>query len=209
MTGDLNGRTAVYRLFDGAGALLYVGMAVHPSARWRAHALEKPWWPEVASKSVEWHETRETAAEHEYQAIASENPRYNVVRDRRRFHLLKPPKPRRIGRLTSQRPNNGTAQLPSPLLPGVFSELAFLASDRDATIRALRTTQALDTLPKFQNWLRRARQEAVLEMRANGMSHAEVAKELGTSRARAQQIAEGRTTGKRADLEPKPPAGSP
>ena len=80
--------------------------------------------------------------------------------------------------------------------------------------RALDLGKALKAIPDLQKWLRHAREMTVAEMRDEGMSHADVAKVLGISRARAQQIAEGRTTGKRADpgpesstpaLEPNPP----
>lgn len=54
--------------------------------------------------------------------------------------------------------------------------------------------------------LRDARQAAVQEMRSAGMSHQDVAAELGVARGRAQQIAEGRRTGKRKTVE-EPAAG--
>ena len=83
--------------------------------------------------------------------------------------------------------------------PDPFATLTRLAAKAEPAARARTLGRALDAIPHLQAWLRQARQEAVLEMRADGMSHADVAKELGVSRARAQQIAEGRTSGKRAD----------
>lgn len=83
--------------------------------------------------------------------------------------------------------------------PTPFEALAELTVATTPAQRAKRIGAALDAVPKLQRWLRQVRQEAVQEMRATGLSHADVAKELGVSRARAQQIAEGRTTGKRAD----------
>lgn len=81
--------------------------------------------------------------------------------------------------------------------PTPFEALKHLADTDDPTERAKQAGVALNAVPELQSWLRQVRQEAVLEMRAGGLSHAEVGKQLGVSRARAQQIAEGRTTGRR------------
>ncbi len=84
--------------------------------------------------------------------------------------------------------------------PSPFENLKHLAEQGDPTRRAKDVSAALRAIPELQKWLREIRHAAVHEMRdEEGMSHAEVAKEIGTSRARAQQIYEGRTTGKRAD----------
>lgn len=84
--------------------------------------------------------------------------------------------------------------------PSPFENLKHLAEEGDATRRAKGVSDALRAIPELQKWLRQIRQAAVQEMRdEDGMSHAQVAKEIRTSRARAQQIYEGRTTGKRAD----------
>lgn len=85
--------------------------------------------------------------------------------------------------------------------PSPFEALKHLADTNDQVERAKQAGIALNAVPQLQGWLRQVRQDAVLEMRAEGLSHAEVGKQLGISRARAQQIAEGRTTGKRADDE--------
>lgn len=89
--------------------------------------------------------------------------------------------------------------------PSPFENLKHLAEQGDPTQRAKDVGTALQAIPELQHWLREIRQGAVQEMRDEGLSHAEVAAELGVSRARAQQIADGRTTGKRATE--KPPAG--
>ncbi|MFI1485743.1 sigma-70 family RNA polymerase sigma factor [Streptomyces sp. NPDC020747] len=88
--------------------------------------------------------------------------------------------------------------------PSPFENLKHLAEQGDPIQRAKDVGKVLEAIPDLQHWLREVRQGAVQEMRNEGMSHAEVGKELGLSRARAQQIVEGRTTGKRA--EPKPDA---
>jgi hypothetical protein len=68
---------AVYRFFDAAGALLYVGSTVDRDLRWAAHR-SKPWWPEVIGKTIVWYETIEEARKVERQAITSEFPIYNL-----------------------------------------------------------------------------------------------------------------------------------
>lgn len=83
--------------------------------------------------------------------------------------------------------------------PSPFGDLRRVAEEADDTQRAKAASDALQAIPDLQRWLRELRQSAVQAMRAGGMSHADVAAELGVSRARAQQIAEGRTTGKRAE----------
>jgi DNA-directed RNA polymerase specialized sigma24 family protein len=85
--------------------------------------------------------------------------------------------------------------------PSPFEALKHLAEQGDATQRAKEVGAALNAIPDLQRWLREIRQGAVQEMRSEGMSHAEVGKAIGVSRGRAQQIAEGRTTGKRAEAE--------
>lgn len=77
-----------------------------------------------------------------------------------------------------------------------------LTAITDPTTRAQTTGAMLDAVPALQRALREIRQAAVIELRARGMSHADVAKVLGISRARAQQVAEGRTSGKRATAQP-------
>jgi GIY-YIG catalytic domain len=73
------GRTALYRFFNAAGILLYVGVATYPHTRWKQHAREKSWWPEVAEKAIEWHPTRVEAEQAEGVAINTEEPLYNDV----------------------------------------------------------------------------------------------------------------------------------
>jgi hypothetical protein len=72
------GRTAVYRLFDAAGDLLYIGSSNNPRIRCYEHASTKRWWPEVALRTEAWLDTRDDALAHEKHAILVESPRYNV-----------------------------------------------------------------------------------------------------------------------------------
>jgi predicted GIY-YIG superfamily endonuclease len=70
---------AVYRLFDAAGVLLYIGATKNVKARMYGHGQDKPWWPEVVKTAtrVEWFESVEDAARAEHEAILSERPVHN------------------------------------------------------------------------------------------------------------------------------------
>jgi len=65
----------------------------------------------------------------------------------------------------------------------------------DPEARALEVGRRLGQLPDFQERLRRIRQAAVLEMRGEGLSYAEIGRRLKLHRNRVQQIAEGRPGG--------------
>ncbi|WP_051853088.1 GIY-YIG nuclease family protein [Streptomyces aureocirculatus] len=69
---------AVYRLYDAAGHLLYIGLTCNPRSRWKDHRKEMLWWREVAFKVITWHETRHQACAAESSAVASERPLYNA-----------------------------------------------------------------------------------------------------------------------------------
>lgn len=71
-------RTALYRLRDEAGTLLYVGITNSPEQRWLQHAADKPWWPSVADLALKWYPSRELALEAEAHAIRSERPLHNI-----------------------------------------------------------------------------------------------------------------------------------
>lgn len=76
--------TALYRHFDAAGVLLYVGISVNPFARTSEHVCAAPWARQVVSITVEWHLSRRAALAAELAAIRSERPQFNkagVVRD--------------------------------------------------------------------------------------------------------------------------------
>lgn len=71
--------TALYRLFDAGERLLYVGISSDPKQRWRTHAIEQKWWPEVAAKQVVWFGGRLDAAKAEAAIIRNERPRENLA----------------------------------------------------------------------------------------------------------------------------------
>lgn len=71
--------TALYRLYAASGVLLYIGISGNLKARFAQHAVDKRWWPEAARKTVEWHLTRDAAADAELVAIRTESPVHNVA----------------------------------------------------------------------------------------------------------------------------------
>lgn len=74
-----NRRTALYRLYDAEGDLLYVGIAHDVEKRLTTHRLEKTWWLLVARISVEWFDSRALATAAEARAIESESPRFDAT----------------------------------------------------------------------------------------------------------------------------------
>jgi hypothetical protein len=71
-------RTALYRLSDGRGRLLYVGITCNLAQRFTAHA-RRGWWPLVAERRVEWFDSRDDAEFAEAVAIRSEDPLFNIA----------------------------------------------------------------------------------------------------------------------------------
>jgi predicted GIY-YIG superfamily endonuclease/antitoxin (DNA-binding transcriptional repressor) of toxin-antitoxin stability system len=69
--------TALYRCFDAAGGLLYVGITTDIAERCRQHASTSPWWPLVEQRTREWHPNRPDAERAETTAIETERPKYN------------------------------------------------------------------------------------------------------------------------------------
>lgn len=73
-------KTALYRHFDAAGALLYVGISLSVVQRLQQHKRAAGWFGEIARVDVQWHPTREAALAAERAAICAEGPSWNVVR---------------------------------------------------------------------------------------------------------------------------------
>ncbi len=68
----------MYRIFNDADELLYVGMTVDPGQRIGDHRGLKRWWQQVARITLTWFDDRPTAAAAELAAIRDERPLYNV-----------------------------------------------------------------------------------------------------------------------------------
>jgi prevent-host-death family protein len=76
--------TALYRLYDEGGRLLYIGISYQPEVRFEQHGEQKSWWPEVARRDLQWFADRPTAATAETLAIQTEDPEYNGTSSPRR-----------------------------------------------------------------------------------------------------------------------------
>jgi predicted GIY-YIG superfamily endonuclease len=79
LTHAHDGTTALYRLYDSAGQLLYLGLSNAPERRWEEHARSKFWWHLVARKTVTWHQDRETAERLEAEGISAEKPLHDLA----------------------------------------------------------------------------------------------------------------------------------
>jgi predicted GIY-YIG superfamily endonuclease len=77
--GDADLATAHYRLYDATGILLYTGVADNLKARFDDHKAEKPWWPQVARRTVTWYGSRRDALRAEDIAIKTEHPIHNIA----------------------------------------------------------------------------------------------------------------------------------
>ena len=72
-------KTYLYRHFNAAGELLYVGVSLSAVARLSCHSRTSPWYPMIARVTVEPFRSRRAALEAEQVAIRTERPRYNVT----------------------------------------------------------------------------------------------------------------------------------
>lgn len=97
--GDPHKPTALYRFYDAAGDLLYVGITNDTTRRFAQHAVDKVWWGLVDGDEIEWFPARADAEAAESVAIWQEQPRYNVMSPIRAEN-----KPRRGERLDDMAP---------------------------------------------------------------------------------------------------------
>lgn len=85
--------TTLYRMYDGASVLLYVGISVQPITRIRNHEGIQPWAEEIVHVTFERFEDDEEAAIAEEVAIRVEKPVHNLGATRseiqRRAHARK------------------------------------------------------------------------------------------------------------------------
>lgn len=70
---------SLYRYFDAAGLLLYVGITRRMSARLLQHARQAEWWPRVSDSTIEHFPDSRSAAAAEAEAIRRELPIFNVI----------------------------------------------------------------------------------------------------------------------------------
>jgi DNA-binding transcriptional regulator YhcF (GntR family)/predicted GIY-YIG superfamily endonuclease len=83
-------RFALYRLFDAADRLLYVGISANPEGRFAQHAASRSWWPDVARTTITWLADRTEAERAEANAIAAENPLRNMSKQYVRIPSAEP-----------------------------------------------------------------------------------------------------------------------
>jgi hypothetical protein len=69
----------LYRFFDEDGDLMYVGISLDPTSRFRSHRRDKPWWTEVHSITLEHFPDRAAVERAEIEAIRAERPRHNIA----------------------------------------------------------------------------------------------------------------------------------
>lgn len=67
----------LYRLYDAAHELLYVGITWNPFVRWTEHSKKKPWWHEVVHAEI-WRCRDEDARHWETRCIKEQAPKHNV-----------------------------------------------------------------------------------------------------------------------------------
>jgi hypothetical protein len=70
---------ALYRFYDAANILLYVGITIDPGVRFKKHYADKPWWSEIANIKIEPFPDRVSVLEAERDAIWKEQPIHNIV----------------------------------------------------------------------------------------------------------------------------------
>ncbi|MFE7947388.1 GIY-YIG nuclease family protein [Streptomyces sp. NPDC057426] len=91
-TERFDGPTTLYRMYDQADRLLYIGITCNTSQRWDSHRALSPWWPLVARKELTVYPDRRAALVAETAAIGAEAPSYNVSSNpragRRDVHLV-------------------------------------------------------------------------------------------------------------------------
>lgn len=69
--------TALYIAWDANDTALYLGITNSPRGRWRQHAKDKAWWPEVEYLDYKWFPYRREAEIAEQMLISQHCPVYN------------------------------------------------------------------------------------------------------------------------------------
>lgn len=82
--------TQLYRHFNAAGDLLYVGISLSAVHRLSQHRDSSPWFSEIARVEVQAYLTRDAALEAERAAIMSERPKHNKVHARKNNDPARP-----------------------------------------------------------------------------------------------------------------------
>jgi hypothetical protein len=81
----------IYRCYDAADGLLYVGMTGDWIKREKVHARNTRWWSEVARVSFENCADWGAATVRDVEVIQAESPRYNVINNKRKPFIAHEP----------------------------------------------------------------------------------------------------------------------
>lgn len=132
-----DGPTALYELRNADREMLYVGISHRPMGRWREHAKDKPWWPQVAVRSLIWFGSRAEALLAEQAAIESAGPRYNQTTSPQSVPL---PPGAAMNRRDLYRLNDAYQAAHRALVDGVLAELD-RGEDEDRIARSVDWTR--------------------------------------------------------------------
>lgn len=77
-TGSPTGHS-LYRFYNAAGKLLYIGITDNPRRRFREHGKTKLWWAEVTVREIVHLPSRAELVAAERAAIIKERPLYNIA----------------------------------------------------------------------------------------------------------------------------------
>lgn len=97
--------TSLYRFYDAASTLLYIGITARGRGRWHNHAADKPWWPAVTTATIEHHPNRAAALAAERAAIIAEKPLHNTHHNRCPKRSISPTWANDVESATSLRPD--------------------------------------------------------------------------------------------------------
>jgi predicted GIY-YIG superfamily endonuclease len=86
--------TALYRHFDKAGTLLYVGVSMTVTGRTARHETYAPWFQQIDNIKLEWFGSRSSALRAERAAIKADKPLYNITHNGTNGHDLEECPPR-------------------------------------------------------------------------------------------------------------------
>lgn len=75
-----DGRIRLYRAYDSAGRLLYVGISLCALTRLTNHRTQSEWFAEVRRLEIEPFSSRKLAEEAEREAVQAESPIFNKIR---------------------------------------------------------------------------------------------------------------------------------
>ena len=79
----------LYRHFNSAGELLYVGISLRALNRLGQHRDHSGWFHSISKVEIVHYETRQESCEAERIAIADENPKHNIIRATPKSRMVK------------------------------------------------------------------------------------------------------------------------